>query len=138
VKASGEPRGTVRLENDGARIILDVNESIYCRDAILRACYWFSDRCHSFVTQSNPGILSITLTPKPEGPPIGSLVADFEDALLEQQLRWEIGQTTSQIRELIVAKAFAEADILEDAPVGDYRDPLDLADTTRVEKGKGP
>ena len=31
------------------------------------------------------------------------------------------------MRELIVAKAFAEGDVLEDPPVGDDRDPVEQA-----------
>jgi His-Xaa-Ser system protein HxsD len=53
-----------------------------------------------------------------------SIIGDFENALLDAQLRVEISRETSQIRELIVAKAFAEGDLLDDAPVGDWRDPV--------------
>jgi hypothetical protein len=47
---------------------------------------------------------------------------EFENALLDHQLRFEIARETATLRELIVAKAFAEGDVLEDPPVGDDRD----------------
>jgi len=52
------------------------------------------------------------------------LLGEFQNALLDFQLRVEIGRETKQIRELIVAKAFAEGDLLDDAPVADWRDPV--------------
>jgi His-Xaa-Ser system protein HxsD len=52
------------------------------------------------------------------------LIGDFQNAILDFQLRIEIGRETGPIRELIVAKAFAEGDLLDEPPVGDWRDPV--------------
>jgi hypothetical protein len=54
-------------------------------------------------------------------------VGEFENALLDHQLRFEIARETATLRELIVAKAFAEGDVLEDPPVGDDSDPVEQA-----------
>jgi len=47
--------------------------------------------------------------------------------LLDHQLRNDIEVQTGQIRELLVAKAFAGAGVLEDTPPGDPTDPVDAA-----------
>ncbi len=52
---------------------------------------------------------------------------DFKNALLDQQVRQDLSRETSTLRELIVAKAFAEGNFLDDPPVGDAGDPVDLA-----------
>lgn len=110
-----------------------VDETIHSREAVLRACYWFTDRCHVFVSRVEPGVLSVRITAKPGGAELDSVVGDFENALLDAQLRREIGQETARIRELIVAKAFAEGD-LDDAPAGEWRDPVGLRDTDGNDK----
>jgi hypothetical protein len=60
---------------------------------------------------------------------------EFENSLLDAQLRVEIARETAVVRELIVAKAFAEGDLLEDSPVGDWKDPVASSDGTKGEKG---
>lgn len=64
---------------------------------------------------------------KPGNGGLDSIVGEFENALLDHQLRFEIASETATLRELIVAKAFAEGNALEDPPVGDDRDPVEQA-----------
>jgi hypothetical protein len=63
------------------------------------------------------------------------IVGEFENALLDHQLRFEIARETTTIRELIVAKAFAEGNALEDHPVGDDRDPVEQATSGSNDNG---
>jgi His-Xaa-Ser system protein HxsD len=114
--------------------ILRLQEAIYSRDAVLRTCYWFTDRCFLFINRPSAGILEVHLSPKhakptlavPSPEKLDDLTGDFLNALLDHQLRQDIESQTGKIRELLVAKAFAEAG-LEDAPPGDPFDPVDAA-----------
>jgi hypothetical protein len=45
---------------------------------------------------------------------------------LDWQVRLDIQRETASLRELIVAKAFAEGNLLEDSPIGDDRDPVEV------------
>jgi len=36
---------------DGNVLSVDVNESIYSRDAVLRTAYWFTDRCYLYIAR---------------------------------------------------------------------------------------
>ena len=75
--------------------------------------------------------LAIRLTAKSNSPGLEAVAGEFENALLDHQLRFDIARETATLRELIVAKAFAEGDALEDPPVGDDRDPVEqVAETT--------
>jgi His-Xaa-Ser system protein HxsD len=109
---------------DGELVFI-VDESIYSREAVLRTCYWFTDRCFLFVSRSVPGRLTISVRAKPGGEAVETAAGEFGNALLDQQLRLDIERETRGVRELIVAKAFAEGNLLEDGPIGDDRDPVE-------------
>ncbi len=121
-----DPQKPAPVSSSSSSATILVDETIYSREAVLRACYWFTDRCHVFLSRAEAGVFSVRITVKPGGVELDSVAGDFENALLDAQLRREIGQETERIRELIVAKAFAEGDLLDDAPAGEWRDPVDL------------
>lgn len=114
------------IREDGDVTLL-VDEAIYGRSALLKTCYWFTDRCYLFVYRHDKEHLAVRLTAKPGDTPLHVVTGEFENALLDHQLRFEIERETATVRELIVAKAFADSDLLEDPPVGDDRDPVELA-----------
>jgi His-Xaa-Ser system protein HxsD len=111
---------------------VDLSESVYSRDAVLRTAYWFTDRCYLYIARPSPGLFRVHFKPKASKP--GTVVetleetaGEFLNALLDHQLRHDIQSETGQIRELLVAKAFAEAGVLEDGPPGYPGDPVDEA-----------
>jgi His-Xaa-Ser system protein HxsD len=102
----------------------DVAEAVYSRDALLRTCYWFTDRCYVFITRT-PGTFTVHLQAKAENTaPLSVITGEFQNALLDYQLRHDIDQQTGKIRELLVAKAVAEAGALDDPPPGTPNDPV--------------
>jgi His-Xaa-Ser system protein HxsD len=113
---------------------LHIDESIYARDAVLRTSYWFTDRCYFFISRPAQGTLLVTMRlkesrptlEKPNPDVLQTVVGEFQNALLDQQLRIDIEKQTRAVRELLVAKAFSEAGELDDLPPGDFRDPVDL------------
>jgi|SRR5579872_2236542 len=118
------------IDGDGSIATLTVDESVYCVEAVRHATYWFTDRC--FVTLSrSSGMISVRLQPKNEKVDLRLVASELKDALLDAQLRVEIGRETADVRSLIVAKAFAEGDLLEENPVGDWRDPVVSKESTK-------
>jgi His-Xaa-Ser system protein HxsD len=111
---------------ENGEVILLVDESVYSRDALLRTCYWFTDRCYLFVSRAGLGVFSVRIRAKAGGAALDTISGEFENALIDQQVRHDIARETERLRELVVAKAFAEGQELDDAPVGDYRDPVDM------------
>jgi His-Xaa-Ser system protein HxsD len=120
---------SLRHEISGSELTIVVDKTVYSREALLRACYWFTDRCYLSISPDGPNSLSVRIRGKPDGPELSAVAGEFENALLDAQLRVEIGCETTKIRELIVAKAFAEGDVLEDPPMGEWHGPA-------TEKGK--
>ncbi len=110
-----------------SEIILLVDETIYSRIALLKTCYWFTNRCYIFVCRHDEQHLAVHLASKQSSRGLDGIAGEFENALLDHQLRFEIASETTTLRELIVAKAFAEGNALEDLPVGDDRDPVEQA-----------
>ncbi len=118
---------SVRFEVCGLELTIRIDETVYSKEAVLRACHWFTDRCYLFISRSEPNVLSVRVRAKPGGLDLRAVAGEFQNALLDAQLRVEIAHETAKIRELIVAKAFAEGDLLEDAPVGEWHDPAAAA-----------
>ena len=116
-------------------VTLLVDESVYCREAVLRACYWFTDRCYLFVSRPAPNRLAVSVRAKAPAA-LEALAGDLSNALLDYQVRLDIERETHNLRELIVAKAFAEGNLLDDPPVGDDRDPVEIARSPSSETRK--
>jgi His-Xaa-Ser system protein HxsD len=112
------------VDSDGVTLLVD--ESVYSREALLRTCYWFTDRCYLFVSRPSSGEFSVRIRAKTDGKALDTISGDFENALIDQQVRQDIERETARLRELIVAKAFAEGQDLDDPPVGDDRDPVEI------------
>jgi His-Xaa-Ser system protein HxsD len=118
------PLEPVSCTEDEVRLLVD--ETVYSREAVLRACYWFTDRAYLFVSRPSPNRLLVSIRAKPGGAPLDTIAGEFANALLDHQVRQDIERETSRVRELIVAKAFAEGSLLDDPPVGDDRDPVEI------------
>lgn len=125
-----EPKEFAQRDGEEA-ITLTLDPQQISRDASLRAAYWFTGHLNIEFPPSPAGLrYSVVLRPKPltlevpKRPAFPELVADFQNALIDSELRVRVQQETSAVRELILAKAFAEAGVLEDLPVGSFNDPV--------------
>src|SRR5262245_24880521 len=112
------------------RVALEVDTSIYGLNAVLRASYKFTDRSYVFIDrdESRPGTLIVALMLKdPKSDPT-TLLGDFANELLDQQVRESLAREFGDLRTLIVAQAFSEGNLLDpERDEGDYRsDPLGI------------
>lgn len=102
---------------------LTIDPSVYSLEAVMRTCYWFTDRCWIFIEKTEEGAYVVCLSGKtPETDP-RTLCGEFANSLIDHQLRVSIGAETQVIRSLIVGKAFAEGQ-LDDTPPGSFGDPV--------------
>src|SRR5438128_1344832 len=110
------------IRGDG-EIILAVDGKIYGRGALLRSCYWFTDRCYIFISRNGEDEFLVHLRLKqPSACSLEEIAGEFTNSLLDFELRAQLDKETATLRELIVAKAFAEGNLLDDPPVGDDQD----------------
>ncbi len=107
------------VETPEGDAVVSVDTSLYSRSALQRTAYRFTERCHVFLGRSSlrEGKLEVTLSPKDRGTNLKRLVGDFFNELLDQGIRETIRAESGQLRELIVAQAFAEGNLLEECDV---------------------
>ena len=117
-----------QLEEDNASMIVDLN--VYPLDILFRTCYEFTDRCYLFlIPDKEVSKVRIRFSKKTTIGDLSKLIGEFCNNLIDQRLRRDIAAETRSIRELIVAQAFAESDLLADSETeGDYtQDPKGIS-----------
>lgn len=126
----------VACEEAQQAVTLRIDKRIYSKAAVLRACYWFTKDLKFQIDDKDEHLVvrvalnvSIPTLDNPRIKPIDEWLSEFFDTLLDSQLRVEIQAETAGVRELIIAKAFAESGVLEDPPPGTFEDPLGAAET---------
>ena len=119
---------------DAAHIAVPVDLTVYSLDAALRAAYKFTDRCFALV-QRNPereGEAVVYLVGRSRSADLSALALEFQNELLDQQLRCRLEEQFKDVRTLIVAQAFSEGNLIDgDADDGDYRSDPRGAGTNR-------
>jgi His-Xaa-Ser system protein HxsD len=124
----------IEIDEQHTRAKLSIQKKVYSKSAVLRACYWFS-RDLWFQIDEKEDCMSVTVglrvprptLSQPNVRKIDEWLPEILNALLDSQLRVEIQAETAGIRELIIAKAFAESGVLEDLPPGTFEDPVGTA-----------
>jgi His-Xaa-Ser system protein HxsD len=123
----------VEFDDQHTSATIYVDKAIYSPSAILRVSYWFSKDLYFLLEEHNDGLrvrvglrsTSITLE-QPKVKKIDDWLPDIFNAFVDSQLRVEIQSETAAVRELIIAKAFAEAGVLEDLPPGTSEDSVGI------------
>jgi His-Xaa-Ser system protein HxsD len=127
--------GSVSFDDQHTAATISLDKKVYSRAAVLRACYWFGKDLYSHVDEKDE-LLEVTVAlrvssptlDQPKARKIDEWLPEIFDALLDSQLRVEIQAETAGVRELIIAKAFAESGVLEDPPPGTFVDPVTRSD----------
>jgi His-Xaa-Ser system protein HxsD len=115
---------------DDGSISIVIDRSIYPVDVVSRTCYAFTARAYVFMTPCGESSVRVDIAPKQAGGDIAAIAGEFGNLLLEQSLRARIAEETRSIRELIVAQAFCEGDLLDrrDTDADPAEDPRHIAD----------
>ena len=94
---------------DGLTVVVDL--SVYREEALFRTCYLFTDRCYLFLDPAGPGQIRVRFRKRDPLASLMRIVGEFGNELINQRIRLDLAEETRVIRELIVAQAFAEADL---------------------------
>jgi His-Xaa-Ser system protein HxsD len=127
--------GSVVFDDQHTTATISLDKKVYSKPAAFRACYWFAKDLYCHVDERDE-FLEVTVTLRVPSPTldqpkvkrIDEWLPEIFDALLDSQLRVEIQAETAGVRELIIAKAFAESGVLEDPPPGTFVDPVTRSD----------
>lgn len=93
-------------------VLLAVDETVYGLEAIFKTCYLFTDRCYLFLSRLPASCIAVQIKAKQGGVPLDQVAGEFCNELINQRIRVDIARETGRIRELIVAKALAEGNLL--------------------------
>ena len=93
-------------ELENGKIVLKVDKSLYCQEAILAATYKFTDTYYIHVTSFDTNNYGVYLTPKNSKKDVKSVINEFLNELIDQQIRHNLAQSNNSIKELIIKKAF--------------------------------
>jgi His-Xaa-Ser system protein HxsD len=132
--------GSVKFDDQHTTASISLDKKVYSKPAVLRACYWFARDLYCHVNERDD-FLEVTVTLRVSSPTldqpkvrkIDEWLPEIFDALLDAQLRVEIQTETAGVRELIVAKAFAESGVLEDPPPGTFVDSVARSDVKAMD-----
>ncbi len=91
----------------------DVEVRVYSIEVIFRSAYEFTDRCFVYLTEPRDGVIRVHLAVRTPSDQPRELVGAFLNALVDFRLRERIERETRTIRDLLVAQAFAEGDLLD-------------------------
>jgi His-Xaa-Ser system protein HxsD len=127
--------GSVVFDDQQTAATISLDKKVYSKPAALRACYWFGRDLYCHIDERDE-FLEVTVRLRVSSPTldqpkvrkIDEWLPEIFDALLDSQLRVEIQAETAGVRELIIAKAFAESGVLEDPPPGTFVDPVTRSD----------
>jgi His-Xaa-Ser system protein HxsD len=111
-------------------LVIAVNTDLYSREALFRVCYLFTDRCYLFLSSDdNTPVIQVRFTRKSPDTDLSEMAGEFSNELINQKVRLDIAVETKAIRELIVAQAFAEADLFDrgDSEASYLDDPRGIA-----------
>ncbi|MCB9759234.1 MAG: His-Xaa-Ser system protein HxsD [Alphaproteobacteria bacterium] len=95
---------------DERQVSFVLSEDIYPRDAIYGAAYLFVDRCYLFLSRPADREVGVRLRLKTaqeaSEEALEALAGEFANELLNQVLRFRVGESTRRIREYTMARAF--------------------------------
>jgi His-Xaa-Ser system protein HxsD len=100
-------------EPAGDGLAMTIELAVYPLDVVLRACHTLTARCFVFSRLSGSGTVLVTFAPREAGEALDELAGEFSNALLDHCLRARIAAETQAVRDLLVAQAFCEADLLD-------------------------
>lgn len=109
--------------NDAIEIELD--GIFFSPEAVLKTCYWYSRAFNFDVKHISEKQILVRLGPKDGKPSREDLKSEFIAMATDFSLRERIEARTNGVRELLLAKAFAESGVLEDSPTGIFVDEVE-------------
>ena len=92
-----------KLDNDKFQVVVDM--ALYAKESLVAACYKFTDRFYIH-QQMDGGNVNVVFESKDGNAITETIVKQFCNELIDQQVRYNTNQQFGHIRDLIVEEAF--------------------------------
>jgi His-Xaa-Ser system protein HxsD len=107
-------------------IVISLSPDLISSEALLKTCYWFSRDFTCEVVAHDFAAAKVLIKPKPGCRiPLDGARDRFVEMAMDFALRERVTAQTSEVRDLLLAKAFSESGVLEDAPEGVFGDAIE-------------
>jgi His-Xaa-Ser system protein HxsD len=112
---------------DHSKAVVRVETALVSIDALMKTCYWFSRDFSCGIERDGEDAARVVLSAKDHvsEDQIASVQREFLAQAMDFALRERIDARTSEIRDLLLAKAFSEAGVLEEKPSGKFGDAIE-------------
>lgn len=104
-------------------IQVTINSNLYHSEIIHKCLYWYSNKFNINIELIGDHF-EITMVSISQDLNIKDIEADLRRDLIDFKTRDIISKETSNIREMLIAKAFANDDEFDEQPPGDISDPV--------------
>jgi len=104
------------MSTDNTTDSFKVDTSIYSKSCIFRTCYKFTDKAYIFLsrTPDDPQSITVSFTLKSSIEDLNRIILEFQNELIDQSTREILEDEFGPLRDLIVAQAFSEGNLLSD------------------------
>jgi His-Xaa-Ser system protein HxsD len=109
--------------NDETSIQIKIDRSLYSSEVVHKCLYWYANK-YSVEIKTEGNSFIIYLSNHNKEYDIKSVVSKIKTDLVDFKTREIISNETKNIREMLVAKAFAHNDEFEEKPSGNINDPV--------------
>jgi His-Xaa-Ser system protein HxsD len=117
----------LNLTQDGTALV-QVDHALVSVEALLKTCYWFSRDFVCDVTHESGERSIVSLKPKSSSDmSLSEAQEQFMTHAMDFALRERVTAKTSDVRDLLLAKAFSESGVLEEQPEGVFGDAFEEA-----------
>lgn len=108
---------------DETNIHLELESTLYSLEVIHKCFYWYAGKYSVEICTEGKSYIVKLVDPKQEWD-IPSVVSKIKTDLIDFKTREIIFNETKNIREMLVAKAFAHNDEFDEQPPGNINDPV--------------
>lgn len=89
---------------------ISFDKVMFCNDAILRACYDYSDRVY-FELNCNENDISVEVKPKVDSVDLHLICNEIKNSAIDHKLRLRLEEQTRSIKEVLIRAALKEAGV---------------------------
>ena len=111
----------VREQTDNESSFL-IPTAVYSESVILKSAYIFIDKCYVYLDKPSTDKFLVCLRLKDSKHKINDFVGEFLNELLNQKLQEKVDQETGKIRELLVAQAFSDVELIVSSKTPNSKD----------------
>lgn len=109
----------------GMECQLQIEKAIYSMETVHKCFYWLTGEFEVCISAENELFYDVSLLAKTQHEPdFSQITSRIKQSLIDFKLREIVGKETSTIRELIIAKAFANFETGSESPETEISDPV--------------